>query len=115
MPPVPSTVIFVRVKTHLNPDRTIGPDLPLELLQHQNFSVHSYTPDFTSCVSRIEVDNIKLGAFRAELEIFKSKGVIEEIVPSAQDRLKYMDLGDVIDKTKSKMANAFHERGRPDA
>lgn len=91
------TTIYIRIKTAMDPGRRIRPDLPPELMQHTIRSTHAYRPDFVEAVSRIEVEDTKLGAFRSELERMKSKGLIEEIVPTVQDRLEYRGLERVMD------------------
>lgn len=95
--PRPYTTIYVRIKTAMDPGKRIRPDFPSELLQHTIRTTHAYRPDFVEAVSRIEVENTKLGAFRSELERMKSKGLIEEIVPTIADRLKYRGLDRVMD------------------
>lgn len=91
------TTIYVRIKTAIDPGKRIRPEFPNELLQHTIRTTHAYRSDFAEAVSRIEVEDTKLGIFNSELERMKSKGLIEEIVPTVQDRLKYRNLDRVMD------------------
>jgi len=96
MPPArPYTSIFIRVKTELDGQKRIVPKVDLEVYQHSIRTKTRYLPDFTEAVVRIDVENVKMAEFRRELDFSKGKGRAEEIVPTAQDKLKYKGLAEI--------------------
>ncbi len=92
----PYTSIYIRVKTALDQHKRIVPKVDLEVYQHSIRTKTRYLPDFTEAVVRIDVENTKMAEFRRELDFSKGKGRAEEIVPTAQDGLKYKGLAEIM-------------------
>lgn len=87
--------IYVKTKTIAMPGQGLRPDLSEKLLKQTIRTIHAYSDDLSQAITRVEIQNSKIGAFRSEMQ--KQNGPIAEIIPSDVDKINHRQLLHIMD------------------